>query len=271
MAELGLRRDFVAIVTGFLFILTSILASAAIARADSTVSRISVEHCSTMRSHKVLKTRPTVPCDRLRQVNFSYFGFDDQLHDDGQLVVMDVAADHVAQIFNALRDKHFPIARARLMENYDGDDDASMADDNTSAFNDRTIKGGASQSLHAYGLAIDLNPLQNPSIVRGGKTAQVEPIAGGEYLDRSSPRNGMAESVIEIFADHGFLIWGGRWRNPIDYQHFQVDRDLAKALSANSPERAQILFDSYVERYRACKQATARQNSNDRCRRGARP
>jgi len=271
MAELRLRRDFVAIVAGFLLILTSTLVSAVTARADGTVSRISVEHCSVMRARKVLKSRPTVPCDRLRQVNFSYFGFDDQLHDDGQLVVMDVAADHVRQIFNALRDKHFPIARAKLMENYDGDDDASMADDNTSAFNDRTIKGSASQSLHAYGLAIDLNPLQNPFVVRGGKTAQVEPTAGGEYLDRSNPRNGMAESVIEIFADHGFLIWGGRWRNPIDYQHFQVDRRLAKEVSANSAERAQILFDSYVERYRACKQTTAQQNSNDRCRQGARP
>jgi hypothetical protein len=157
------------------------------------------------------------------------------------------------------------------MENYDGDDDASMADNNTSAFNDRTIKGSASPSLHAYGLAIDLNPLQNPFVARGRKTAQVEPTAGGEYLDRSNPRNGMAESVIEIFADHGFLIWGGRWRNPIDYQHFQVDRDVAKAASADSPERAQILFDSYVERYRACRQATAQQTSNDRCRRSARP
>jgi hypothetical protein len=271
MAELRPRRDFVAIVAGFLFILTSTLASAATARADDTVSRISAEHCSAMRAHKVLKSRPTVPCDRLRQVNFSYFGFDDQLHDDGRLVVMDVAADHVLQIFNALRDKHFRIAKAKLMENYDGDDDASMADDNTSAFNDRTIKGSASQSLHAYGLAIDLNPLQNPFVARGGKTAQVEPTAGGEYLDRSNPRNGMAESVIEIFADHGFLIWGGRWRNPIDYQHFQVDRDLAKQLSASSPEHAQILFDSYVERYRACKQATAQQISNDRCRQSARP
>jgi hypothetical protein len=271
MAELRLRRDFIAIVTGFLLILTSILVSAAIARADGAVSRISIERCSTMRAHKVLKSRPTVPCDRLRQVNFSYFGFDDQLHDDGQLVVLDAAADHVLQIFNALRDKHFPIARAKLMENYDGDDDASMADDNTSAFNDRTIKGSASQSLHAYGLAIDLNPLQNPFVARGRKTAQVEPIAGGEYLDRSNPRNGMAESVVEIFADHGFLIWGGRWRNPIDYQHFQVDRGLAKAASANSPERAQILFDLYAERYRACKQATVRRNANDRCRQGARP
>jgi D-alanyl-D-alanine carboxypeptidase len=157
------------------------------------------------------------------------------------------------------------------METYDGDDDASMADNNTSAFNDRTIKGSASQSLHAYGLAIDLNPLQNPFVARGGKTAQVEPTAGGEYLDRSNPRNGMAESVIEIFADHGFLIWGGGWRNPIDYQHFQVDRRLAKEVSADPPGRAQTLFDSYVERYRACRQAAAQQNSGDRCRRGVRP
>jgi hypothetical protein len=271
MAEHCLRGDLVATIIGFLFVLTSFLASPVIARAGDAVSRLSAEHCSAMRSHKVLKSRPTVPCDRLRQVNFSYFGFDDQVHDDGQLVVMDAAADHVLQIFNALRDKHFPIARAKLMENYDGDDDASMADDNTSAFNDRKIKGSASQSLHAYGLAIDLNPLQNPFVARGRRTAQVEPKAGGEYLDRSNPRNGMAESVAEIFADHGFLVWGGAWRNPIDYQHFQVDRDLAKQLSANSPERAQILFDSYVERYRACKRAAAQQNANDRCRQGARP
>src|SRR4029077_4816088 len=105
----------------------------AIAQTDGAVSEVSPEHCSAMRLHKVLKSNPTVRCDRLRLVTFSYFGFDEQLHDDGQVIVLDAVANHVLQIFNALRDKHFPIAKAKLMENYDGDDDASMADNNTSA------------------------------------------------------------------------------------------------------------------------------------------
>jgi D-alanyl-D-alanine carboxypeptidase len=222
---------------------------------DGPIITISQELCSAMKLHKVINSGAPVSCGRLRQIRFSYIGFDGQLQNDGRIVVMDAVADHVLQIFDTLRSRHFPIAKARLMNDYDGDDEASMADNNTSAFNDRSIVGRSSVSVHAYGLAIDINPIQNPYMKREGGVLAISPRAGNDYLDRKNRRPGMAETAIDVFADHGFLIWGGDWRNPIDYQHFQVSRDLVKELARSSSANGQLLFERYVERYRSCVQA----------------
>jgi hypothetical protein len=106
---------------------------------------------------------------------------------------------------------------------YGGDDDASMADDNTSAFNCREVTGGAGWSQHAYGLAIDINPLENP-YVRGD---EVLPPAGQEYLDRDDVRPGMiieGDDVVRAFTFRGFE-WGGNFRTLKDYQHVAVPRE----------------------------------------------
>jgi hypothetical protein len=79
-----------------------------------------------------------VGCNRLRLVEFSYVRFDGQPQSDGEMVVMDAVADHVLQIFTILRSLGFPIASAKLMNHYNGDEDASMADNNTSACQNRT-------------------------------------------------------------------------------------------------------------------------------------
>ena len=141
------------------------------------------------------------------------------------------------------------------MNRYDGDDDAADVDNNTSSFNDRVVAGTNTLSLHAYGLAIDLNPVQNPFIqIAAGKPA-VSPDEGKQYLDRKVPKPGMAETVIDIFADNGFSIWGGDWHNPIDYQHFQVSRALAQQLTQASATNAQAIFEQHVERYRGCRRS----------------
>ena len=129
------------------------------------IASISDLQCNDMKLHHVLNLDAPVGCDRLSLVSFDYVGYDGQIHHDGEIVVMDVAADYVLQIFATLRQHSFPIAKSRPMDSYDGDDNASMADNNTSAFNDRQIAGGGTLSLHAYGLAIDLNPLQNPPLL----------------------------------------------------------------------------------------------------------
>jgi hypothetical protein len=212
-----------------------------------------------MKAHRVLTPEAPVGCARLSLVKFSYFGFDGQIHADGEIVVMDVAAEHVLQIFAKLQEMHFPIARAILMNHYDGNDDASMAADNTSAFNARKIVGGSSLSLHAYGLAIDLNPIQNPYAKRSGPTWTFDPASGAEYANRfndrpwKAARPGMAEGVIDVFADQGFLIWGGYWGDPIDYQHFQVTRSLAEQLARLPAAQAQAEFERFVEHYRSCR------------------
>jgi hypothetical protein len=222
---------------------------------------ISEKLCGEMVLHHVLKSGAPVGCERLRLVKFSYVGFDGQLHDDGEIIVMDAVADYVLRIFADLRKVPFPVAKAKLMNAYDGDDNASMADNNTSAFNVREIAGGGSISLHAYGLAIDLNPVQNPYAKRLEAILRFSPNSGADYANRlndrpgKTPRPGMAEGAIDIFANNGFLVWGGYWDNPIDYQHFEVGRILAEKLVRLSPANARELFARHVKRYRACRAA----------------
>lgn len=233
--------------------------------STSGVIPVNAALCSDMKTHHVLHPGAPVGCERLSLATFRYVGFDGQLH-DGEIAVMDAVAGHVLQIFDSLRSSRFPIAKARLMNDYNGDDDASMADNNTSAFNHRPVAGRGLISLHAYGLAIDLNPVQNPTAERFGATARFtfRPKSGADYANRLNDRPGkdfrpgMAEPVVDLFADHGFLVWGGYWDDPIDYQHFDVGRRFAKQLASASSEEASVLFEQHVQRYRACRQSASR-------------
>jgi hypothetical protein len=135
----------------------------------------------------------------------------------GELVVNERVVTSVVAVFRTLYDERFPIRSMRVIDEFHGSDDESMAADNTSSFNCRNAVGGSGWSQHAYGLAIDVNTVENP-YVYGGK---VLPPAGAAYTDRSNHRRGMAYrgSVLNrAFAAHGWS-WGGEWRNP-DYQHF---------------------------------------------------
>jgi len=224
-----------------------------------------------MKKHNVIRTGAPVGCERLKLIKFAYFGFDGRIHGDGEIMVMDAAAGNVLRIFTKLRDMRFPIAKARLINQYDGDDDASIADNNTSAFNSRNVAGTNMLSLHAYGLAIDLNPLQNPYVQRSGEKLTFSPPAGTAYANRHNGqpgkqlRSGMAESVIDVFADEGFLIWGGYWKSAIDYQHFQVSRSLAQQLAQLAREKAKAVFAQHVERYRACRRKGGAESSRSNC------
>jgi hypothetical protein len=92
----------------------------------------------------------------------------------------------------------------------------SMAANNTSAFNFRNVAGTRTLSQHAFGLAIDLNPLQNPMLVG----SEVHPLAGAAYVDRGRLRPGMiTPAVVDLFALRGWQ-WGGDWERPRDYHHF---------------------------------------------------
>jgi hypothetical protein len=109
------------------------------------------------------------------------------------------------------------------MSAYRGNDDASLAADNTSAFNCRAAVGSTtgSWSMHAYGLAIDVNPVENPYLLAG----RPRPPAGRRYLNRSRIRPGMAVAggvLVRAFESRGWK-WGGRWRGSPDYQHFSTN------------------------------------------------
>jgi hypothetical protein len=232
------------------------------AHAQDRVSPISAALCQDMKQHRVLNSGAPVGCDRLRLVTYRYVAFDGSLRDDGPIVVLDAVAERVSQIFVALRERKFPVAKGKLMNAYDGSDDAAIEDNNTSAFNHRRVPGTNAISMHSYGLAIDLNPVQNPFIQKINGKPDISPRAGAAYLNRGTMRPGMAEAVIDIFAEHGFLVWGGAWRNQIDYQHFQVSRAMAAALVRASPERAKAIFEQSIARYRVCVDASARKNAS---------
>lgn len=201
-----------------------------------------------------MRTGAPVDCSQLQVVHFSFVDLDGQLHDDGEVMVMAAVAPEVLTIFTLLLARHFPLAGARLMNHYQGNDDAAMADNNTSAFNHRPITGGGAPSLHAYGLAIDVNPLENPYVRRAKNgILQVSPPAGKPYTARLPLRPGMVDDrVVEIFAMHGFPIWGGDWHQPIDYQHFQVSRKTAEHLSKLRIKEARVYFENSIEMYQRC-------------------
>jgi len=162
---------------------------------------------------------PLAP-DQLRLVKLGYWGFDDQPH-QGALVLNASATDAATSVFRRLYEEHFPIRRMDTVDVFGGDDNASMAADNTSGFNCRAaVAAGPPQwSAHAYGQAIDVNPVENP-YVEGG---DVLPPAGAPYVERSSSRPGMAVpggTLNAAFAAAGWS-WGGRWSSP-DYQHFSA-------------------------------------------------
>jgi hypothetical protein len=161
---------------------------------------------------------PVAP-SRLRRVRLTYWGFDGRTH-AGALVVDAGAVPDVTRVFARLYAARFPIRRMRPIDAYGGDDERSMAADNTSAFNCRYAvgPGPARWSAHAYGRAIDVDPVENPYLERG----KVHPRAGRAYLNRSKVRRGMAVPgglLVRAFAAVGWS-WGGRWTGSPDYQHF---------------------------------------------------
>jgi hypothetical protein len=158
-----------------------------------------------------------VPLRDLRLLEMTYWGFDGEVR-RGRLVVSENHDGRILRVFHRLFDAKFKIRRMRLIDYYDGSDDRSMEANNTSAFNCRRVGGTDRWSQHAYGRAIDINPVQNPYV--HGDT--VEPAAGERYLDRDDVRKGMIVRpgpVVRAFARVGWE-WGGDWQYSKDYQHF---------------------------------------------------
>jgi hypothetical protein len=157
-----------------------------------------------------------VPPARLRTVRVSHWDFTGAAR-VGRIVVARGEAANVVTVFRKLWAARFPIRKLQPVSAYRGSDDRSMAADNTSGFNCRFVGGTTRWSQHAFGTAIDVNPVENP-YVRG---STVSPAAGRAYLDRSRYRKGMAVrgGVLErAFASVGWK-WGASFG---DYQHFST-------------------------------------------------
>ncbi len=161
-----------------------------------------------------------VPVEDLRLVSVTYWGFDDRPR-QGELVVHGDHADDIVGVMERLYDARFPIERMELVDVYGGDDDASMAANNTSAFNCREVsRRPGVWSQHAFGTAIDINPVQNPYILRNGTVLPPRALT-----DRQAPAPGLISLdgvVVEAFTDIGWG-WGGSWTSGVlDYQHFSA-------------------------------------------------
>jgi len=162
-----------------------------------------------------------VPLRNLRLLTLGYRGFDGRSH-TGRLVVNRSVAARTVAVFRRLYRAGFPIRRMRLIDVYGGSDFRSIEADNSSAFNCRRATGSSSWSNHAYGLAIDINPIENPYVTASGSVAHR---ASRPYLNRSRIRPGMAYpsgALVRAFRSAGWG-WGGYWSGTKDYQHFSAN------------------------------------------------
>lgn len=167
--------------------------------------------------------RPGCPVGpaQLRQIRLAYWGFDGKRR-LGTVVVNESAVHAATTVFRTLYRARFPIRSLRPVDDFHGSDDRSMAADNTSGFNCRkaVTTGPVSWSEHAYGLAIDVDTVENPYREAG----RWLPASGARYADRTTVRPGMAVAggvLVRAFAAVGWS-WGGRWADP-DYQHFSAN------------------------------------------------
>lgn len=154
-------------------------------------------------------------------LTLSYRGFDGRTH-SGRLIVNRSVALQVVEVFRDLYEAAFPIRRLQLVDVYGGSDFRSIEADNTSSFNCRAATGSSNWSNHAYGLAIDVNPIENPYVTASGSVAHA---ASRPYLKRSQIRPGMAYpggALVNAFRSIGWG-WGGYWSGDRDYQHFSAN------------------------------------------------
>lgn len=173
---------------------------------------------------KSYKEDCTVPREDLRYVHVRHMGFDGEAK-DGELVVNKAIADDVLAIFEELYKADYPIEKVRLVDEYDADDEASMSDNNSSAFNFRFISHTTRISRHGLGMAVDINTRYNPYVKTVDGKLSIEPANGADYVDRSKDflhKIDHEDLCYKLFKEHGFT-WGGDWTHSKDYQHFERD------------------------------------------------
>ena len=154
----------------------------------------------------------------LRYLTLPYYDFEGQLQQGEMVCNVKIAKDLIA-VFRELFEKQYQFCSIRLIDDFGGSDEASMLANNTSCFNYRTKSGSSTLSSHALGLAVDVNPMQNPFVKRG----KVYPETATDFVDRNldfAHKINTQDACYKSFKAHGFR-WGGLWRSAKDYQHFE--------------------------------------------------
>lgn len=188
-----------------------------VAKFQSSIQQLDDSLEASMLASGSWSAAAPVSMEELRTLRVSFWGFDGRTHTGG-VVVRGVWADDLQTVFQKLYDARFPIRSMNLIDDYGASDERSMAADNTSAYNGRYVGGTTVWSMHAYGLAIDINPIENPWVSAG----DVSPAAGRSFVNRSLNAPGMIHSwdvVVRAFTSIGWK-WGGDWKGTKDYQHF---------------------------------------------------
>jgi hypothetical protein len=187
-------------------------------RFQGTISRIDAAQAKRMTG---VSWRPGCPVHLrdLRLLTLSHRRFDGKTR-LGRVIVHEDVASELVDVFRTLYRAGFPVRRMVPVDAYGASDFRSIEADNTSAFNCRYVDGTTRWSEHAYGRAIDVNPIENP-YVSGGRTSHRASVT---YVDRTRRRPGMAvEGGVLVRAfDSIRWGWGGRWTPVKDYQHFSA-------------------------------------------------
>ncbi|MCR5402688.1 MAG: M15 family metallopeptidase [Butyrivibrio sp.] len=164
-----------------------------------------------------------VPIDELRYVSICYVDFKGETQ-TGELICNKALAQDLVEIFSELYKNDYQLESVKLVDEFGGDDDASMKANNTSCFNYRTIPGSTRISNHAKGRAIDINPFYNPYITyKKDGSMNISPVGSEPYADRSASfpyKIDENDLAYKLFTSHGFS-WGGHWNSSKDYQHFE--------------------------------------------------
>lgn len=165
----------------------------------------------------------SVPLDDLRYLSLLYNDFNGDTQ-TGEMICNKTIAEDLLEIFCELYQNGYQIESIKLIDEYNGDDTASMLANNTSCFNYRVVEGTTRLSNHAKGLAIDLNPFYNPYITYNKDgSINISPEGSEAYADRASAfpyKIDENDLAYKLFKEHGFT-WGGNWNSVKDYQHFE--------------------------------------------------
>ena len=168
-------------------------------------------------------TEPSITFDDLYYVHVMHYNFDGEIT-DGELICNKAIAGDLVEIFYELYKAEYQIEKIRLIDEYGGDDNLSMEDNNTYCFNYKLIEGTTNPSKHAYGLSIDINPYYNPCVrYNDDDSLHIVPSGSEPYADRSAAfpyKIDENDLCLKLFKEHGFT-WGGDLNSMKDYQHFQ--------------------------------------------------
>ena len=160
----------------------------------------------------------SISYDDIKFLKMKYFDFEGKEHKDGEMIVHSSVSKEVLEIFYILYENKYPINKMKLVEDYNAEDELSMEDNNTSAFNYRLVENSDRLSWHCFGLAIDINPLYNPYITGN----DLYPKNAVDYVDRTKKFPGKIDAedlAYKTFTDYGWK-WGGNFYGEKDYQHF---------------------------------------------------